>query len=173
MWNPATGKRCAQMKGHHGRVPALALQPGGRHVVTGGADGTIRLWDTTTNKERSITAEPAAPIVSLALAPKKTQIALVLSTGQVQLWDRETGNRLPTPIRGQRPSSAAFGADGLLTVVDSLGRLVPLGPEDGRHHDHQDIRIASDKFGSLGGREVDGDDPPRRHSVVARCEGAR
>ncbi len=42
---------CAtQYKGHDGRVLSIAIDPTGKYVATGGADGTARVWEITTGK---------------------------------------------------------------------------------------------------------------------------
>ena len=39
------------LTGHEGGIRAIALKDGGRWVLTGGADRTVRLWDTTAAKQ--------------------------------------------------------------------------------------------------------------------------
>ena len=45
LWEVATGKAFAELHGHQGRVERLLFTPDGRTLITGGADGTILLWD--------------------------------------------------------------------------------------------------------------------------------
>jgi WD40 repeat protein len=40
----ATGKELLQLKGHFGEVHAAVFSPEGKHVLSGGFDGTLRLW---------------------------------------------------------------------------------------------------------------------------------
>ena len=42
----ADAKRVATLKGHHGAIFALAFHPATNHVVTGGFDGKLRVYDT-------------------------------------------------------------------------------------------------------------------------------
>src|SRR5262249_3210885 len=52
---------------HEGPVTALALLPGGRQLLTGGMDQTIRVWDAVTGQElRTFTGQPG-PVHALAV----------------------------------------------------------------------------------------------------------
>jgi WD40 repeat protein len=45
LWNLVTGKELKQFKGHGGPVLCLAVSGDGRRLVSGSADGTMRLWE--------------------------------------------------------------------------------------------------------------------------------
>ena len=51
LWDTATGQKVQTFKGHFGPVNALAFSPDGTRLATGGADGTLRLWDTTARRD--------------------------------------------------------------------------------------------------------------------------
>jgi WD40 repeat protein len=43
-WEVSTGKSVRLFKGHTGHISNLAFSPDGSHILSGGADGTARLW---------------------------------------------------------------------------------------------------------------------------------
>ncbi len=51
VWDVATGKEVRRFEGHTEPVPAMAISPDGRRLVTGSADRTIRLWDVASGRE--------------------------------------------------------------------------------------------------------------------------
>jgi WD40 repeat protein len=44
LWDVATGRELRQFQGHTGPVLSLALSKDGRLLMSGSADGTLRLW---------------------------------------------------------------------------------------------------------------------------------
>jgi WD40 repeat protein len=50
IWDVASGKEIARLKGHQQDVSAAAFAPNGKVLATGCAGGTIRIWDTTSLK---------------------------------------------------------------------------------------------------------------------------
>ncbi|MEZ5347487.1 MAG: serine/threonine-protein kinase [Pyrinomonadaceae bacterium] len=51
IWDASNGKELISLRGHTGRVRAIAYSPDGKTIATGGRDGVIRLWNAKTGEE--------------------------------------------------------------------------------------------------------------------------
>jgi serine/threonine protein kinase/WD40 repeat protein len=89
--------------GHRGPVQALAFRPDGRHLATGGADGTIRIWDLSGSgvpRPQSALLGHTRGIWCLAWSPDGKLLASCgrqYDSPSVRIWKAETGEQLKAP----------------------------------------------------------------------------
>ncbi len=142
------------LQGHRKAVNTLAVVPLDGHsvLVSGGSDGTTRLWNPTTgepDREPLVGHDGPVRAVAAVALDGQTVLATGSSDGTARLWDPATGKEIHT-LAGHRGAvngvAAVRSADGpvvLATVGDDAtlrlwdpvtGRLLrtPLTGHDGR-----------------------------------------
>jgi len=119
---------------HTGGVTALALASNGRFLVTGGADGTVRMWDVRSKRMVANLKEHTSVVTQLVLLPGDTRLVSVGKDRSVMTWDLRTEKRLSVhsvrtggltavvalPVRGGdgAPVLVTAGSDGQLVWWD-------------------------------------------------------
>jgi WD40 repeat protein len=121
-------------------VIAAAIAPDGSWLATGSRDGTARIWDAVTLRERSVLTRHAGALNTVAIAPDGAWLAIGSGDGTVQIWETATW-RLWTLMRvdGAISSCVWLGSAGL-AVIGAAGLFVfdfPAGaaPSSARHSD--------------------------------------
>jgi RNA polymerase sigma factor (sigma-70 family) len=120
-WDLATGKPLYPDnfdQGHVGDVTALLFSPDGKRLVSGSADGSVRLWDTRTGKPLRVWRghQPRRPlgtwgwlkacVTALDVSPDGRWVLSAGSEEGLRLRDARTGKEviglgLPQPDRGE------------------------------------------------------------------------
>jgi hypothetical protein len=77
--------------GHAGRVESVSISGDAVLAVTGGADGTVRLWDMTTGQEKWKGEGYAGPVLSVAFSADATHVISGGADRTVRVWDVSTG----------------------------------------------------------------------------------
>jgi WD40 repeat protein len=140
-WDVASGREdVRQILKHPDAVLSLARVPGDKRVLTGCADGAVRVWDL--ERATVITTLPAREMANYVAVSHDGTLALTAHSEEriVRLWDLATGREilLPATEGGRRPAAfldfnqrgglvwgAVFSPDdnSVLTVGGSDARL--------------------------------------------------
>jgi WD domain, G-beta repeat len=102
-------------------VTSISFSPDGRHIVTGGSNGTVDMWDAST-RQRLASLRTAGLATAATFSPDGQLVAVGTSDGKVRIWDHATGRPIGTPITApSAASSFAFSVDGRSLLVGTQG----------------------------------------------------
>lgn len=131
--------------GHGGEVFSCAYTPDGTHVLSGGWDGQLRLWEAATGAQLTGFRAGEKPISACAISPDNTRWLSGSLDGMLASWDAMTQQRQTFVLAHTRPiSSIVFDSDGQTLATaswdGSLGLWRTDRERDGRQlTGHQDI----------------------------------
>ena len=160
-WQPQTHLAVVTLFGHLGDVYSAAYSPDGRRIVTGGKDGTARVWDAVTGRELTTFEGRHDEVRSLAFSPDGRQIVAGTVDGTVQVWESASGRELIT-LKGHsgHVTSATFSPDGQQILSFSDDGTIKLWDAANRKErltlKVQSVWIASAAFSPDGRRIVAG-----------------
>jgi WD40 repeat protein len=113
--------------GHGGEVFALAFTPDGTHVLSGGWDGRLSLWDVETGEAVAGLSTGAKPVSACAVSPDGKQWLSGTLEGVLGFWDAGDHHSLRKQVAHTRPiSSIRFSEDRKTLVTASWDRRITL-----------------------------------------------
>jgi WD40 repeat protein/DNA-binding SARP family transcriptional activator len=153
VYDAASGIETLVLKGHAGRVNAIAFDPSGSTLATAGfVDGTARIWDTASGQELTtvdLARSPGQDFEPCSLRPTSLEQVFdvdfssrnLMATGgwggpsSTLIWDPITGQRVrilaENPKQERWGRSVAFSPDGELIAGDGWDDVFVWSVEDG------------------------------------------
>ncbi|MBI4569732.1 MAG: DUF4062 domain-containing protein [Planctomycetes bacterium] len=114
-------------------VRAVSVSVDGRRAVTGGDDGTVRVWDVDTGQQIGQPMEGHKDqVAAVAVTPDGRRAVSGGDDGTVLVWDLDSGKQVCQPLKGHR-KKGLFGGGGVNSVsVTPDGRRAVSGGRDGK-----------------------------------------
>ena len=114
------------LPGHTGTVIGLAFSPDGKTIASASADGTVRLWETSTGKPvgRPLTGH-TGPVNGVAFSADGRTVASAGADQTVRLWEASTGKPIGPSLTAQTGpvKDVAFSPDGKMIASAGDGTL--------------------------------------------------
>jgi WD40 repeat protein len=114
-------------EGHSGEVFCCAFTRDGSHVVSGGWDGNLRLWESASGIQAAAFQASHKPISACTTSPDGKYLVSGCLEGFLMRWDAATHERASKILAHSRPISAiTYTADGNLLATASWDRSLVL-----------------------------------------------
>jgi WD40 repeat protein len=120
IWDAASAKEIAVLRGHDDFVLAAAFSPDGSRIVTASWDQTARIWDAASTTEIAVLRGHDDAVLSVAFSPDGARIVTASRDQTVRIWDVASAKEIAVP-RGHAGDvlSVAFSPDGSRIVTAS------------------------------------------------------
>ena len=111
----------------------VACAPDGQSAATACADGTVRLWDCSTGKERLAVRAALGEVTALAYSPDGARLVAAGAEGKIRLWEASGGREIGRIGGEDRVSCVSFSRDGKRLASGGADRTLRLwDPETGQ-----------------------------------------
>lgn len=146
LWNVATGKEKATLRGHTDEVWFVAFLPDGKTVVSGSLDGSVRLWDIAAARQKGslrcfVPSTEYTRTPSLAISPDGKTLAVVANEKEVKLLDLQS-RKERRRFQGDW-ESVVFSRDGKTLALVGVTGVELRDPASGE----EKITLKGDSFG--------------------------
>jgi WD40 repeat protein len=126
IWDTKTGKLVAALKGHTWTVNCLAWTKDGKTLISGSADCSIRIWNTTKWEQIAVLVEhiPNFLVRAIAISPNDCILASASDDGTVRLWNIDNGQPISSRLEHKRGMTCvSFSADRKLLATGGYNAI--------------------------------------------------
>ncbi|MEA5572412.1 serine/threonine-protein kinase [Calothrix sp. UHCC 0171] len=115
------------LTGHSSLVRSVAFSPGGKSLVSGSGDKTIKLWDLLTGEQIHTLIGHSDSVSSVAISPDGKILVSCSGDKTIKLWNLETEEEIRTLIgHSDSVSSVAISPDGKTLISGSWDKTIKL-----------------------------------------------
>jgi WD40 repeat protein len=131
VWDARTGQIAFPLPAGS-EIDAVAISPDGRHLITGGTDRTVRVWDAQNGEPVGTLGAHDAEIRGLGFSRDGRHLASVSGVGTVKLWDatllgeKQEARRTIRAWANHGALNLAFSPDGRRLVGGGKGETVKI-----------------------------------------------
>ena len=120
IWDTATAKEIAVLRGHSAAVLSGAFSPDGSRIVTASWDKSARLWDAASGKEIAVLRGHQDGVYSAAFSSDGSRVVTASNDRTARIWNAATAELIAV-LRGHENAvtCAAFNPDGARIVTAS------------------------------------------------------
>lgn len=96
IWDSKTGESIVVLEGHDKEITSLLATRGGNRLISGGRDGTTKIWNMSMSQPQCIMSLEAGTfgVNAMAMSPNNKLLAISDSIGTMSIWDVSLGKCL-------------------------------------------------------------------------------
>jgi WD40 repeat protein len=101
---PAGSPLLRTLSGHTDEIYRMEVLPDGRRAISGGKDGTLRVWDLETGAALHTLRHSQGGVQEMLVTPDGSRaICAFQNSWQLRIWNLDDGQELPVPVGASTP----------------------------------------------------------------------
>ncbi len=135
LWNIDSGEKVRDFAGHTGDVYTAIVTEGGKSLVTGSDDKSVKQWEVESGKclKTLKSKTPYGDVYTLALSPDQKRFAMVSGDKNLRVFDAQSLKEIWKVKLGREGEVVAWSPDGQMIASTSEDKnLYLLNADDGK-----------------------------------------